>query len=132
MALTCLSCLSHLGAIFGIASFSWVGRAGTLVLDIVAPILMESNISWLMGSVRLLVCSKQYEELVKHEVLTTNGAILNAQKLGLVVTCDRRVGEGVTRKHGKLSGEVSRLHVLLLSYQDCNKLRDLTTLFIFI
>jgi len=49
-------------------------------------------------------------------VLTTNGAVFDAQKLGLVVTRNGGVGVSVSGKHWELSGEISRLHVLFLSY----------------
>lgn len=79
-----------------------------------------------MGSAKLFVCSKEkFRELDGgHEyVLTANGTVLDAQKLGLVVTGDCGIGINVSGKHGKLSGEILRLHVLFLSYQYCYKLR---------
>jgi len=52
-----------------------------------------------------------------------NGAVLNAQKLGFVVTRDSGIGVNVSGEHGKLPGEILRLHVLFLSYLMINKLR---------
>lgn len=76
-----------------------------------------------MGSWRLLVCSIDRELDRRCKVLTHNGAVLNAQKLGLVVTRDSGIGVNVSGEHGKLPGEILRLHVLFLSYLMINKLR---------
>ena len=40
-----------------------------------------------------------------------------------MVTSDRGIGVNVTGKHGELSGEILRLHVLFLNDQNFYKLR---------
>jgi hypothetical protein len=72
-----------------------------------------------------LVCSDEMnKELDKRfELLTTDGTVFDAQKLGLVVTRDGGIGVYITGKHGEGSGEILRLHVLFLSYRYFYKLR---------
>merc|ERR1711957_879629 len=85
--LTCLSCLSHFGAIFGIASFSCLGRAGTPLKLVEAPSLMDSRSAPSMGSYSALVCSiaQKWFDCKARFSLTTNGVVLNTEELGLVV-----------------------------------------------
>ena len=44
--------------------------------------------------------------------LTSDGAVLNTEKLGFVVSRDCGVRVDITGEHGKLGGEVSSLHPL--------------------
>ena len=125
MAPTWRSCLSHLGATLGMASFSWAGRRGTPERAWGAPICMEVRIEVSTGSFREMVFSTHDNAPVSHRQsrpqfvttrrqgppLTADGVVLDAEQLGFVVARDRGVRVDVARQHRQGSRQVRR-HVL--------------------
>jgi len=131
--LTWRSCFNHLGATLGIASFSWAARRGTPVRAWGAPYCMELRIVISTGSLSVVVFSKicrkrrvRFVTIVRganpeirigngqsvsdNRLLTANSAVLDAEKLSLVVTRDCGVRVHVSWQHWQASGHVRLSH----------------------
>ena len=125
MLLTCLSYLSHFGAILGMASFTCCWRDLTVDGSTYGPSFMvfsksASTLSW-----RLTVFSEfkkiSYKKCIKYGgriagpvdgkwVLTADGSILDTKQLVLVVVLDGWVGISVSWQEWKLVWQVFRRH----------------------